>query len=130
MTSHRKKIFVIMLALVIAMAMLAGCGGSKDDYKELPTAWPKAELPSGFPEYTDGTVYHVGATDESVAINIKDTGKDAFDKYMAEVEKAGYIFDDVTDSGYYYAKKGDEGGYALIMAFFSDKDEAVIQLTL
>jgi len=119
-----------MLALVIAMAMLAGCGGSKDDYKELPTAWPKADLPSGFPEYTDGTIINVGSSDKSISINIKDTNQSAFDKYMAEVEQAGYVFDDVTETGYYYAKKGGEAGYALILFFNSDKNEAIVQYML
>ena len=133
MSKQGKKVFVIVLALVIAMAMLAGCGGKKggtDSVSGSDAAWPKADLPSGFPEYTDGNVIYVGTSEKSISITIKETSQGAFDTYMAEVEKAGYVFDDVTDTGYYYAKKSGEGGYALILYFSSDRNEAIVQYML
>ena len=133
MSNQRKKVFILMLALVIAMAMLAGCGGKKgatDSVSGSDAVWPKADLPSGFPEYTDGTVIYVGTSDKSISITIKDTSQGVFDTYMADVEKAGYVFDDVTETGYYYAKKSGESGYALILSFNSDRKEAIVQYML
>jgi len=63
------------------------------EYESLPAVWPTAHLPSGFPEYPDGTIVEaILGGDGSVAITVSETDMETVDAYQAALENAGWIF--------------------------------------
>jgi len=95
--------------------------GDKIESEQLPNEWPAALLPSGFPEYPEGTIVYVALTNTgSVSIDISGSSEKAMDAYKGTLEKAGWEFD-TTDS---VSLVGKKDGLILLLTF-SAKTEKI-----
>ena len=67
---------------------------------EYTEGWPTDELPSGFPVYPEGQPRHA-FEDANVLIIIGNTGKKAFEGYVADLEAWGFDFGEPISDGIY-----------------------------
>ena len=114
----RSKWLPVVISIVFAMVLFAGCGnnnndsggglgnisvggdgrapasGSEAQYKtaDMNDGWPSAELPPGFPKYSGGDQYY--EVDEyGVFIYVLETDKKTFNDYMDLLTSFGFDFD-------------------------------------
>ena len=107
-----KKTLLMVIALVLVLALTAGCGnnsgGSQDDPGTVDEpvvetggdsgtgggdvlGWPAADLPPGLPVYPGGALDYLEIDDEGmVYLVIIETDKAEFDKYFKTLEEAGW----------------------------------------
>ena len=139
MLNNNRKWLVIILALVFAMTMFAGCGGKTTDTdkgedvgsitiggdgkipaafreKDLNEGWPSADLPPGFPKYPNGDLYYE-ADDLGVFLCVLETDRETYDGYLESLEAAGFIFDPEEDGTYCAVQKT----WQLSITFYDDE---------
>ena len=136
-----KKTLSIVLALVLVLALMAGCG-NKNDSSEPPEiearaavldegpsddwagaiGWPTESLPEGFPPYPDGEVVNVdGQSDDGIGITIgiSETGEATFETYMETLESEGWEAQPENELGLVYL---ENGAIVLWIGFFEPGD--------
>lgn len=148
-----KKILLIALAVILILALCAGCGSKADNSAteqsglgditvpapgnaagsggENNTAadfdamegWPTSDLPPGFPEYPDGEVMY-NLGDGSVYITIFDTNANTFAGYLKALVEFGLEDELVADEdGTYTGIIGD-----LVISLYFDEEYEYVNL--
>ena len=129
-----KKTLMIVLASIVVLAMMAGCGNKNDsdsidisvgesDSGRMSTdgaeGWPAADLPQGFPAYPNGKVTNVeGKYNEIInadniseaivglTIEISGTENATYEAYLKTLESDGWTASSLENSAVIYMEKG------------------------